>query len=235
MLKKQYTATFDTIYSPQRSTVASAETTNVSKPKEVQYIEKVEKKSDYDIIDQLTQRWLRREPNPTMEKLAQELRVLDEQRQLTDGSALRSLSTETQDLILALADRIRSIRLTDQTDAQPPAPPSLERVTPPLPTAEDISETWVNRSSESREAGETPLSFFQRVYAPWVGVITKGHIRHIDPSLYTAFNNWTKKGKNTIPEAILPNQLRRWGNVSTTPDEIKIYNKINAIRQRRSA
>jgi hypothetical protein len=160
--------------------------------------------------------------NP-MHEVSSRFRDFETAKHVSDEE-LKTLPPYLQDLILALADRIRSIRLT--------ASSVTERSAPPLPTAENISETWVNRSTESREAGETPLSFFQRVYAPWVGVITKGHIRHIDLSLYTALDNWRRRApeENVIPEAILPRTYRDLSKVQPTEEEIKIYNKINALK-----
>lgn len=156
--------------------------------------------------------------------------------------------TETMERIL------HSVRTTVEPGTWAPsledlpqlATPSVaERVTPPLPTAEDMAKdptkTWVGRDKSIRvldEEGqlrpETPLDLFKRVYGPWVGVITKGHIKHIDLSLYTAFNHWTKNRKNTIPEAILPNMVHRWKDSTPTPEEIKIYNKVNALMRRRA-
>ena len=133
---------------------------------------------------------------------------------------LNRLPPDLQDLILTLADRIRSIRLSEQTS---------ERSAPPLPTAEDISETWVNRSTESREVGETPLDFFMRVYAPWVGVITKADVRRIDPKLYRAFYNF-----RTVPsDDVLPNSVGRWDGQVITERDKEIYSKVIALQARK--
>ena len=171
----------------------------------------------------------RRQPLSLMQRLTLELRALEEQSKHPNHTPLHSMNQETQDLILTLADRIRSIRLTEQTEAQPFTTKSLERVTPPLPTAAHISETWVNRSDASREAGETPLDFFKRVYAPWVGVITKADVRRIDPKLYRAFYNF-----KTVPsDDALPNSVGRWDGQVVTERDKEIYSKVIALQARK--
>lgn len=47
---------------------------------------------------------------------------------------------------------------------------------------------------------ETPPEFVKRVYAPWLGQgLDRAHIKHLDPKLYTAIDNWTRKPGNEWP------------------------------------
>lgn len=47
---------------------------------------------------------------------------------------------------------------------------------------------------------ETPPEFVKRVYAPWLGQgLDRAHIKHLDPKLYTAIDNWTRKPGNQWP------------------------------------
>lgn len=47
---------------------------------------------------------------------------------------------------------------------------------------------------------ETPPEFVKRVYAPWLGHgLDRAHIKHLDPKLYTAIDNWTRKPGNEWP------------------------------------
>lgn len=76
----------------------------------------------------------------------------------------------------------------------------------------DVKNTWKGRDKTLKNENgedETPLDFYKRVYEKWIPRLTKGQLRHIDGKLYEAFNNWTKNGKNTIPEDILINKLKR--------------------------
>ena len=43
---------------------------------------------------------------------------------------------------------------------------------------------------------ETPPEFVKRVYAPWLGHgLDRAHIKHLDPTLYQAINNWSRKNE----------------------------------------
>lgn len=47
---------------------------------------------------------------------------------------------------------------------------------------------------------ETPPEFVKRVYGPWLGQgLDRAHIKHLDPKLYTAIDNWTRKPGNEWP------------------------------------
>lgn len=47
---------------------------------------------------------------------------------------------------------------------------------------------------------ESPPEFVKRVYAPWLGQgLDRAHIKHLDPKLYTAIDNWTRKPGNEWP------------------------------------
>lgn len=47
---------------------------------------------------------------------------------------------------------------------------------------------------------ETPPEFVKRVYAPWLGQgLDRAHIKHLDPKLYTAIDNWSRKPGNEWP------------------------------------
>lgn len=50
---------------------------------------------------------------------------------------------------------------------------------------------------------ETPPEFIKRVYEPWLGHgLDRGHIRQLDPKLYTAINNWLSRPDNVWPEDV---------------------------------
>lgn len=50
---------------------------------------------------------------------------------------------------------------------------------------------------------ETPPEFVKRVYSPWLGQgLDRAHIKHIDPKLYTAIDNWTRKPGNEWPAEV---------------------------------
>lgn len=47
---------------------------------------------------------------------------------------------------------------------------------------------------------ETPPAFVKRVYGPWLGQgLDRAHIRHLDPTLSTAINNWLSRPGNEWP------------------------------------
>ncbi len=99
----------------------------------------------------------------------------------------------------------------------------------------DVKNTWKWRDktvkTESWKA-ETPLDFYKRVYAKWIPRLTKGELRHIDWKLYEAFNNWTKNGKNTIPEDILINKLKRHWKIILWEQDFVIYHRVIAWLRR---
>jgi len=139
-----------------------------------------------------------------------------------------------------LSDHFAHIPFPDPTIAQSTTPSVAEVSVPPLPTAEDMAKdplnTWVGRDKKLRVLDkdgkpqpESPLDFFKRVYAPWVGKIARRDIQHIDPSLYRAFYNL----KSVPPDDILPNRVGRWAGAEVTSDDMEIYNKVNAIARRR--
>ena len=91
----------------------------------------------------------------------------------------------------------------------------------------------VERWNQRENKRELPLDFIKRVYAKWVGKgLTRSSLRKIDPKLYTALANWARNPKNTIPDDILPDGRRHWDDAKPTDEEIRIYNKINALRRR---
>jgi len=53
---------------------------------------------------------------------------------------------------------------------------------------------------------ETPPAFVQRVYGPWLGHgLDRAHIRHLDPKLSAAIDNWmSRPGNEWPPEVDLP-------------------------------
>lgn len=62
---------------------------------------------------------------------------------------------------------------------------------------------------------ETPPAFVQRVYGEWLGQgLTRAHIRQLDPTLYQAIVNWTRKPENEWPADVdlptLKEQNTRW-------------------------
>lgn len=243
VLKEQLADDFDAVFSPQGSAAMVEKLRSVPISDGPQYIEKAEKIADYRIIDKLAQRWLRHEPAPFVEKLVQELGGFVEEELFADNLALRALAPETQDFILTLADRIRSIRLTERADAQAVTSIGTERIIPALPTAADFANdpkmTWAGRDKEQRIVGEdgvlrkeNPLDFVRRVYAPWLGHgLTLAQI-NIDPSLYMGIMNWMRGDEKRKAEVsdMLPQGKIKYVNQHISMDELSAYKKVNAIR-----
>lgn len=69
----------------------------------------------------------------------------------------------------------------------------------PLPDA--APETY-----QGLRGPETPPAFVQRVYGPWLGHgLDRAHIRHLDPKLSAAIDNWmSRPGNDWPPEVDLP-------------------------------
>lgn len=71
--------------------------------------------------------------------------------------------------------------------------PAQEPEHAPLP--EKAPALW----AEAKEPGDTPPTFIQRHYAPWLDKgLTRADVRHLDPQLYMALANWLRK--NELPE-----------------------------------
>jgi hypothetical protein len=173
-----------------------------------------------------------------MEEISSRFREFETERRITDDE-LAELPSDVQDFILAMAERIQHIRNIEQAPADTLTSDIAGSDTPPLPTAENVPETWKERDKtiyvideEGNERPETPLDFFLRVYAPWIRKVTRRDIRHIDSSLYTALDNWRRRDpiNNIIPDAILPKAYRDLSKVQLTEEEIKIYNKVNSLK-----
>lgn len=80
------------------------------------------------------------------------------------------------------------------TETKAPVPPEAVQSDPmPIPTkAPEIYG--------GLRGPETPPEFVKRVYAPWLGQgLDRAHIKHLDPKLYTAIDNWTRKPGNEWP------------------------------------
>ncbi|MEJ0027691.1 MAG: hypothetical protein WDN01_16830 [Rhizomicrobium sp.] len=72
-----------------------------------------------------------------------------------------------------------------------PSPLSEQR---PLPTK--APALW----AKDRKPGDTPASFFARVYEPWVGRMTRKDVGRLDHAWYAALSNWLRR--NEIPADI---------------------------------
>lgn len=73
----------------------------------------------------------------------------------------------------------------------------VERVGEPerQPLPEKAPALW----AQAKEPGDTPPTFIQRHYAPWLGKgLSRADVRHLDPQLYMALANWRRK--NDLPE-----------------------------------
>ncbi len=62
---------------------------------------------------------------------------------------------------------------------------------PPLP--KKAPALW----AKDRLKGDTPVSFFKRVYEPWVGQMTRKDVGRLDHAWYAALSNWLRR--NEIP------------------------------------
>lgn len=64
-----------------------------------------------------------------------------------------------------------------------------------LPLPEEAPALW----AKDKQKGDTPVTFIQRHYAPWLGKgLSRPDIRRLDPQLYMALANWLRG--NPLPE-----------------------------------
>lgn len=77
-------------------------------------------------------------------------------------------------------------RIEEERTASLQAPPPLPEKAPAL---------WAT----DKQKGDTPVTFIQRHYAPWLGKgLSRPDIRQLDPQLYMALANWLRG--NPLPE-----------------------------------
>lgn len=92
-----------------------------------------------------------------------------------------------------------------------------------LPSAHPFTSDGVVLPTEPPEryqglrGPETPPVFVQRVYGEWLGHgLSRAHIRQLDPTLYQAIVNWTRKPENEWPADVdlptLKEQNTRWAD-----------------------
>jgi len=75
-----------------------------------------------------------------------------------------------------------------------------------VPGTAGKQSTWIELPQHAPElyaglrSAENPPEFVKRVYRPWLGQgLTRAHIRELDPGLYRAIDNWSRKPGNDWP------------------------------------
>lgn len=101
---------------------------------------------------------------------------------------------------LSRATRSDTFEVSDN-GISPDAPPKIEQGVHregvlPLPDA--APEIY-----QGLRGPETPPAFVQRVYGPWLGHgLDRAHIRHLDPKLSAAIDNWMSRPGNEWPAEV---------------------------------
>lgn len=122
------------------------------------------------------------------------------------GNNGKSIEDDYHDFLLERGDNLDDIERETLTFRQ-----FLEAKRPDL-LARNVGSTWTEKVTrptlpekapalwaEAKEPGDTPPTFIQRHYAPWLGKgLSRADVRHLDPQLYMALANWRRK--NDLPE-----------------------------------
>jgi len=150
-----------------------------------------------------------------LEKQIPELVLINDivQLRLAIASSEGCSQPSIQQVQLLLRQVKREIIFTAETDNSVSASAIMdggrlpENVTVQMPS--QAPELWTN----DKRSGETPPAFVLRHYEPWLGKgLTRASIRKLDPGLYKAIDNWSRK--NAWPEDVdlptLAEQNNRW-------------------------
>ena len=93
------------------------------------------------------------------------------------------------------------------------APRRLDEFTTPNPDRDSAMPEAAPETYQGLRGPESPPEFVQRVYGPWLGQgLTRAHVRKLDPGLYQAINNWSRKNEwpADVDLPTLKEQNDRW-------------------------
>ena len=116
----------------------------------------------------------------------------------------------------SVADQLREFRaeLGDTTQVKPEmqvanSEGAKVEQRDPLPDGRPALPTAAPEIYEGLRGPETPPEFVKRVYRPWLGQgLTRAHIRALDPTLYEAIRNWSRRNEWPV-EVDLPTRSER--------------------------
>lgn len=155
-------------------------------------------------------------PSLNMDEITAGLSALDRQLD-ADPNTVKALPENLRAILVSVASRVLAAQEVVAEHFQPPG-------------TQDVKERWPERDKSLKES---PIQFAERVYARWIGKgLERGHLRHIDPKLYKAIDNWSQKPGNSIPEDLLPSSYKHYGDIAPTELDQEIYNKRSALYMR---